>query len=216
MPLSTIINHDAGTQLLTWDITEPFVDLFDCAALTDRSIFRIGHMKSHQHQKGFVAVRLLLQEAGYSDAQLVYDGFGKPHLPDGRHISISHSHDCSAIGISDRPIGIDLELQRDKIARIANKFMEPSMPLDPSAEDYVRKLTVNWGIKECVFKIRNEKGISFKDHISANPFELKDKKTTAELHFGSVVRNFEVHFEELGNYTLVFAFENSFLGYNLQ
>ena len=76
MPLSTIIHHDAGTQLLTWDITEPFVDLFDCAALTDRSIFRIGHMKSHQHQKGFVAVRLLLQEAGYSDSQLVYDGFG--------------------------------------------------------------------------------------------------------------------------------------------
>ena len=216
MPLSNIIHNDAGTKLLVWDIRESLADLFDCAALTDRSIFRIGSMKSRQHQKGFIAVRLLLQHAGYTDAQLVYDGFGKPHLPDGKYISISHSHDCSAIGISDRPIGIDLELQRDKIVRIASKFMEPSMLLDPTADDYVRKLTVNWGIKECIFKIRNEKGISFKDHISAKPFDLADKKTTAELHFGSIVRNFDVHFEELGTYTLVFAFENDFLGYNLQ
>ncbi len=216
MPLSNIIHNDSGTTLFVWDIQESLADLFDCAALTDRSIFRIGNMKSRQHQKGFIAVRLLLQQAGYTDAQLVYDGLGKPHLPDGRHISISHSHDCSVIGISDRPIGIDLELQRDKIARIAAKFMEPSMQLDPTAPDYVRKLTVNWGIKESIFKIRNEKGISFKDHIRARPFELSDKKTTAELHFGAIVRNFEVHFEELGEYTLVFAFEKDFLGYNLQ
>ncbi len=208
MPLHQIIHHDKSTKVLLWKITEALVDLFDCADITDTTLFRVGSIKSDQHKKGILAVRLLLQEAGYSDHDLYYDAFGKPHLKDRTHISISHSHDFSAIILSDRTTGLDLELRRNKIETIAYKFIEPGFILDKTAPDYISKLTVNWGIKEAVFKIRNEKGISFKDHIDVAPFEMADGKTTATLHFNNLVRRFSVFFTEVENYTLVYLFEN--------
>lgn len=208
MPLHNIINHDPSTQILLWKITEELEDLFDRADITDTTLFRIGGMKSGQHKKGVLSVRLLLQEAGYRDADLYYDQFGKPHLKDGKHISISHSHDFSAVIISDKTTGLDLELRRGKIAIIADKFTEPSFILDKTAPDYINKLTVNWGVKEAVFKIRNEKGISFKDHIDVAPFEMEDRHTTASLHFNNLRRNFDVFFAEIEEYTLVYLFEN--------
>lgn len=207
MPLHQVIHHDSQTQILLWKITEELEELFDRADITDATLFRIGNMKSEQHKKGVLAVRLLLQEAGYKDADLYYDQFGKPHLKDGKHISISHSHDFSAVIISDKTTGLDLELRRGKIAIIAYKFIEPSFILDRAARDYINKLTVNWGVKEAVFKIRNEKGISFKDHIDVALFEMEDKHTTALLHFNNLKRQFDVFFAEIENYTLVYLFE---------
>ena len=208
MPLYRIIHHDTATKTLLWKITEDLEDLFDRADITDTTLFRLSTMKSEQHKKGVLAVRLLLQEAGYSDKDLYYDGFGKPHLTDGKHISISHSHDFSAIIISDKTTGIDLELRRNKIALIADKFIEPGFVIDRNAADYISRLTVNWGIKEAVFKIRNEKGISFKDHIKAAAFEMSYGKTTAELNFNNLKTSYNVYFEEIEEYTLVYLFEN--------
>jgi len=208
MPIHKIINHDNSTKIFLWKITEELVDLFDCANITDATLFRLGATKSDQHKKGILAVRLLLQEAGYSDHDLYYDEFGKPHLKDGTHISISHSHGFSAIILSDKTTGLDLEMRREKIKIIAYKFIEPGFVLDENAPDYINKLTVNWGVKEAVFKIRNEKGISFKDHIDVAPFQMTDGKTTAKLHFNNIVRHFNVFFAEVENYTLVYLFES--------
>jgi 4'-phosphopantetheinyl transferase len=207
MPLYKTILFDPSTRILIWKITESLEDLFDMVRITDRTLFRLSTMKSEQHKCGFLSVRKLLQEAGYSDFDLYYDDFGKPHLNDGTHISISHSHDFSAVIISDKTTGMDLELRREKIAVIADKFIDPGFVLDKNSSDYINMLTVNWGVKEAVFKIRNEKGISFKDHIHVAPFQMHDRKTTAELHFGNLIRNFDVYFEELDVYTLVYVFE---------
>jgi phosphopantetheinyl transferase len=72
----------------------------------------------------FISVRKLLQEAGYNDLDLYYDELGKPHLKDDKYISISHSHHFSAIIVSNKSVGIDIELQREKIIRIADKFVD--------------------------------------------------------------------------------------------
>src|SRR4030095_14660533 len=127
----------------------------------------------------------LFQEAGYTDFDLYYDEFGKPHLHDGKHISITHSHQFSAIILSDQVVGIDIELQREKIIRIADKFTETEFAFleAEEKEEYIRKLTVIWGVKEAIFKIRNEKGISFKEHIKVCAFEMNAMQTKAELHF---------------------------------
>lgn len=209
MPLHQTIQHDPKTQILVWKITESLIDLFDSVNVTDQSLFRIGNMKSESHKRGFLAVRMLLQHAGYTDYDLYYDAFGKPHLRDGTHISISHSHEFSALILSDKTTGLDLELRREKIALIADKFIEPSFVLDKTAPDHINKLTVNWGVKEAVFKIRNEKGISFKDHITVSPFHMEDGKTTATLHFNNLRRDFDVFFTEIENYTLVYLFEKT-------
>lgn len=209
MPLFKTINISPTTQILVWKITETFEDLFGQVVLNDINIFRLNTMKSELHQRGFLSVRKLLQEAGYNDFDLYYDESGKPHLKNEKFISITHSFHFSAIIISDQKAGIDIEMQREKIIRIADKFVDYEFQfLKPEkTQEYIRKLTVIWGVKESIFKIRNEKGISFKDHIQVNPFEIEENKTTAILEMENIKQQFSICFEEIENFTLVYAFE---------
>jgi phosphopantetheinyl transferase len=209
MALYKIIDLERKTKILVWKITETFDELFRAVALKDVSLARLENMKSQSHQKGFLSVRKLLVEAGYTDFDLYYDVFGKPHLNDGTHISISHSFEFSAIILSDKNSGIDIEQRREKIKIIATKFAEEEFIYlaKENNADFISKLTVVWGIKESVFKVRNEVGISFKDHIFASPFEITDKKATAFLRFNGAEQEFEVQFEEIENYTMVWVFE---------
>jgi 4'-phosphopantetheinyl transferase len=198
-----------STQILVWKVTESYAELLEQVVLNDSNRIRLDGMKSEMHQRAFLSVRKLLQETGHTDLDLYYDEFGKPHLQGERHISITHSHNFSAIIISGETVGIDIELQRDKITRIADKFCDSEFQfLNPNSEEYIRKLTVIWGAKEAIFKIRNEKGISFKDHISVEEFRINAKQTVAKLHFNNLVKDFNIHFEEIEDFTLVYAFEN--------
>jgi len=218
MPLYKTIILNPSTQILVWEITESHQELFEAVVLNESNMNRLNGMKSEIHQRAFLSVRKLFQLAGYSDFDLYYDEFGKPHLYDGKHISITHSHHFSAIILSNEVVGIDIELQREKIIRIADKFADIEFLYLNSVEkeEYIRKLTVIWGAKEAIFKIRNEKGISFKDHIKVDAFEMNDLHAKTELHFDNIVRDFNVCFEEFKsnsgngidqNFTLVYAFE---------
>ena len=113
MPLHKIIHINENTTAYFWHITEDVTSLFRAVSLRDTSLFRLEGMKSEEHQKGFLAVRMLLQHLGYTDYDLTYDEAGKPHLSDGKHISISHSHEFSCICISNKLMGIDLENLED-------------------------------------------------------------------------------------------------------
>ena len=206
MPLYKTITLNDKTTILVWKITEPYDALFNEVQLNEKNTIRLNGMKSQMHQRGFLSVRKLLQEAGYTDFDLYYDEFGKPHLHDGKHISITHSHVFSAIILSDEIVGIDIELQREKIIKIADKFNNCAINY-LTLEDYIKKLTVIWGAKEAIFKIRNEAGISFKDHIKVKGFEIYENETLAELHFNSIIKEFKIYFEEFENFTLVYAFE---------
>jgi phosphopantetheinyl transferase len=209
MPLFKNFFFDSQTQILVWKITETYDQLFEEVVLNMKNRERLNGMKSELHQRGFLSVRKLLQEAGYNDLELYYDEFGKPHLKDDKYISITHSHEFSAIIISNRPVGIDVELHRQKIIRIADKFItaEVKFLTIDDLNEYIQKLTVIWGAKEAVFKIQNEKGISFKDHIEVLPFELSEIKTTAKLIFGNIQKQFHVYYEAVENFGLVYAFE---------
>ncbi len=212
MPLYKTINFNSTTKILIWKITESFEQLFAEVQLNEKNQIRLNGMKSELHQRGFLSVRKLLQEAGHTDFDLYYDESGKPHLnTNERHtepveVSITHSHEFSAIIISNKTAGIDIELQREKILKIADKFNNCCISY-ANTEDYIKKLTVIWGAKESIFKIRNEPGISFKDHIKVKKFENNDNKTIAELHFDNIIKDFDIFFEEIENFTLVYAFE---------
>jgi len=210
MPLYKTIHFTSNTQILVWKITESYEQLFHEVQLNEKSLLRLDGMKSELHQRAFLSVRKLLQEVGYTDFDLHYDEFGKPYFLDGKHVSITHSHQFSSIILSDEIVGIDIEMQREKIIRIADKFVnskELNRLKSIDTQDYIKKLTVKWGAKEAIFKIRNEKGISFKDHIQVNPFEIEDQKTTAILEMENIKQQFFIYFEEFENFTLVYAFE---------
>jgi phosphopantetheinyl transferase len=214
MPLHKVIYLSNNTKLYLWKITEDFDTLFSQVKLKDSSLTRLETMKSESHQKGFLAVRMLLQHNDYSDFDLFYDEFGKPHLkPQGCHtelveVSISHSNDFSAIAISDSKVGLDLEQLKEKTLRIAKRFMDVSHLDNLSEEEKIKKATIVWGIKESIFKIKNEKGISFPNHIFEDDFSFEDKKATAILKFNNKEEKFQIQFDSVEDYIFVCAFEN--------
>ena len=93
MPIYQIFSIESHTKVYVWKISESFNELFRSVVLKDVSLARVEKMKAESHQKGFLAVRKLLEVAGYDDFDLYYDDFGKPNLNDRKHISISHSND---------------------------------------------------------------------------------------------------------------------------
>ncbi|HQW68254.1 MAG TPA: 4'-phosphopantetheinyl transferase superfamily protein [Flavobacterium sp.] len=212
MPLHKVIYLSNNTKLYLWKITEDFDALFKEVRLKDSSLKRLEDMKSQSHQKGFLAVRMLLQHLDYTDFDLYYDEFGKPHIkPQGCsikevEISISHSNDFSAVVISEQKVGLDLEQLKEKTLKIAPRFMDVSHLENLSEEEKIKKATVVWGIKECIFKIKNEKGISFPNHIFEDDFNFEDKKATAVLKFNNKEENFEVQFDSIEDYIFVCAF----------
>ena len=115
MPLYKTITPNSQTTVKIWNITESFEELMEPLTLKQESAKRVLGMKSELHQRGFLSVRHLLHSFGYSDQDLFYDAYGKPHLKDGKHISISHSFTFSGVAISDSEIGIDIEKQRDNV-----------------------------------------------------------------------------------------------------
>lgn len=214
MPFFQEIKINEQTTAYFWKISEDIDWLFENVPLNEKSSSRLETMSSIEHKKGFLAVRMLLQHIGFTDFNLFYDEFGKPHLKDEskkvkgksiltQQISISHSHEFSCICISNQSIGIDLEKRKEKTLKIAPRFMDISHLENLSESDKIAKSTVVWGVKESVFKLKNEKGISFPNHISESPFHLEDKKGKAHLNFNNASEDFQFQFDFVDDYVFV-------------
>ncbi len=206
MPLFKTITVDPNTKVLIWKIEESFDALKKGIELTDHCQNRVDGMKSDIHRRGFMSVRHLMAEAGYVDHDLFYDEKGKPHLNNGTHISITHSYTFSAIILSDTEVGIDIEMQRPKILKIAHKFTPIEEYRTLANDDAVmRKLTMVWGAKESLYKSFAEKGVSFLQHIYVEDFRLEEDETEAEVSFEGKFAKYNVWFLEFEGFTCAYA-----------
>jgi 4'-phosphopantetheinyl transferase len=208
MALYKTLTVNKTTKVLIWKIEESISELQDRITLSENSATRLHSMKSELHQKGFLSIRHLLKEVGYTDADLIYDAFGKPHLKDGRFISITHSFIFTAIIISkNAPVGIDIEKQRDKILKIAHKFT-PIQEYNTiaNADALISKLTIVWGAKESLYKIYGKKKLLFLHHIYIEDFKFADEKTTGEIRYNGENTAYKITFLEFEGFTCVFAF----------
>ncbi len=206
MPLYKTITVNQNTKVLIWKIEESFEELYAGISLTEKSESRISKMLSDIHKRGFLSIRHLLKIAGYTDHDIIYNGNGKPDLKDGKHISITHSHEFSGIIISNSEVGIDIEKQRDKILRIANKFT-PLKEYRTLANDtaVIQKLTIVWCAKEALYKLYANPGVSFLHHVDVKDFQFEDLQTTADIIFNGKIHTFKVHFFEFEKFTCAYA-----------
>ena len=208
MPLYKTLTIKNTSKVLIWKISESFEELSDGIFLKKESADRLKNMKSDLHQRGFLSVRHLLKKVGYTDDDLFYDEFGKPHLKDNKFISITHSFNFSGLIISDKsPIGIDIEKQREKILKIAHKFT----PIEEyrtiaNTDALISKLTIVWGAKESLYKIYGKKKLLFRDHIYIEDFKFDDGKTTGEIRYDEVTSKYQIQFLEFDGFTCVYAF----------
>lgn len=206
MALYKTITVDERTKVLIWKIEESYEELAEGITLTPHCQQRVDSMKSDLHRRGFMSIRHLMAEAGYVDQDLYYDDFGKPHLKNGKFISITHSFEFTGIIVSEHPIGIDIEKQRDKILKIARKFT----PLEEyhtlaNEEAIVRKLTIVWGAKEGIYKLLSVPGLLFLHHINVTDFNFEDKKTTAVVNYHGKKSTYNIQYLEFEGFTCVYT-----------
>lgn len=207
MSLFKSITVNPTTKVLIWKIEEPEENLKEGIILTDNCLNRLSGMKSEIHRRGFLSVRQLLREAGYKASDLFYDSYGKPHLKDGKQISITHSFIYSGLIISDTiKVGIDIEKQRNKIGIIAHKFINYEFGyLNPKM---IRELTVVWCIKESLYKVFATEGMSFKQHTKVIPFDITESCTPAWIIYKERLLKYTASFLEFDGFTCAYALEH--------
>ncbi|NCO62856.1 MAG: 4'-phosphopantetheinyl transferase superfamily protein [Flavobacteriales bacterium] len=206
MPLYKTITPNSQTTVKIWKISESCDELLNAITLKPENVKRVLGMKSELHQKGFLSVRHLLAEFGYQDTDLYYDTNGKPHLKDGKYISITHSYTFSAVVVSNYVVGIDVEKQRDKIAMIAHKFIDYEFDyLNEEDVDYIKKLTTIWCVKESLYKLFATPGLSFKEHCLVIPFTFEEPSTTAWIDYENKKHGYKINFLEFEGFTCAYA-----------
>ncbi len=211
MPLYNTLSVSPSITACLWQVTESESELSEGISLTSHCQNRMDGMKSELHRRAFLSIRHLMAEAGYVDSDLFYDDSGKPHLKDGKKISITHSNHFTGIIVSsDVEVGIDIEMQREKILRIAHKFT----PIEEystiaNRDALIRKLTIVWGAKEALYKIYAEPGLSFMHHIDVKDFSFEDDRTTAGILYKGDESFYEIKFLEFDGFTCVYAIKVS-------
>ena len=157
----------------------------------------------------FLATRkvLALENTEY---KITYNNNGKPSLNSKYNISISHSHEIAALVISDNSkIGLDVQLNENKIFNIQDKFLNPSEKLNIGENPSLKILTMIWTSKESIYKAVGLKGISFSDNIKIEKVVEEDKTGIGYYTNGSEKVKFDLKFFYIDEYTICYAYQNT-------
>src|ERR1700743_2172583 len=167
---------DDDTEFALWKIEEEAAELNKQLQLdaNEKAYFeRISKSKRHLHWLGTrVLLRTMLRTDEYIDCKV--DVHDKPYLVNlPYHISFSHSFDYAAVMMSrNATVGIDIELIKEKVERIAEKFMRPAEMAFIEEDHKIEHLYVCWCAKEAIYKCYGQKEVSFLDNILLQPFEF--------------------------------------------
>ncbi len=198
---------DDDTEFALWKIEEGADELYNQLQLDDEEkafVEQLSHGKRHLHWLGTrVLLRKMLKTEEYIDCKV--DAHGKPYLVDlPYHISLSHSFDYAAVMISKtRPVGIDIEQIKEKVERIAPKFMRAEELAFNKDDDKIQQLYVCWCAKEAVYKCYGQKEVSFADNILLESFNFaKEGKVNAHLAKEKVKLDFQVDYLQYEDYMI--------------
>lgn len=198
---------DDDTEFALWRIEEEAADLYNQLQLNEQEeayVEQLSHGKRHLHWLGTrVLLRKMLHTDEYIDCKV--DKHGKPYLVQlPYHISMSHSFDYAAVMISKkRPVGIDIEQIKEKVERIAPKFMRPEELAFILPENKIEQLYVCWCAKEAVYKCYGQKEVSFADNIYLNSFSFAGKGIVeARLQKDDVDLNYKVSYLQYEDYMI--------------
>ncbi len=80
---------------------------------------------------------------------------GKPYVPGGVEFNLSHSGDVTVCAVSELPVGVDIELMKEReISRLIKAFDERERCLIEEAGDGgLREFYRAWTVKEAVCKL---------------------------------------------------------------
>jgi 4'-phosphopantetheinyl transferase len=197
-----------STILGVWKIEEDIDTLLQMVTLDNDEKKKYSGFTSTSRKLEFLSVRALLSELLGKEARIVYNKNNKPFLKDGsRFLSISHSHKLTAIICSTtEKVGIDLEYMSSNIGALAFKFMNRKEKITKNAENRKYHLYLHWCAKESLYKICDKEGISLRNNITVEPFEVKDAgEIKGKVHTDKIRESFDLFYSRYDNYAIVWT-----------
>ena len=195
-----IINN--STKIILWNIIPGELD--------DKHISKeeIGLLKIRKEKKSkeyFLAARKLLKNED-SELTIEYDSKGKPHLNKKKGISISHSNEIVAIGISNEiDFGIDVQFKTDKVFKIQSKFLSQMESKFFEKKNDLESLIKVWSAKESIYKALGKKGVSFSKDLEIDTINDKDLFRTGYYKKDNIKIKFDLDFLFIEEYIICHA-----------
>lgn len=167
-------------------------------------------IRSERRSIEWLSTRLMLLDLLGKEQTILNRKDGSPYLDDGKNnISISHTKDYATILLHEVfAVGVDIETLSERVVKIAGKFISENEYIDP-AQKIVHQL-LHWSAKETLFKLMNEQGIDFKQHLHIYPFiPAKEGLIRAMESKTDQTRSFRLHYEVHPDYVLTWAIGDS-------
>ena len=115
--------------------------------------------------------QLLADQLGISPAEILKNG-RIPYIQDfDRYFSLSHSGNKVAVVIGDNRVGVDIEVETEKILRIKHKFVNDKEAEFINEADIKAGAAIVWGAKESMFKLYQKGALSYLNHLQLEAFK---------------------------------------------
>ena len=187
------------------ETVEQLCSMFHYFAIYEEGFKRFSAEKRRQE---WLAVRVLLKELCGEEKEIGYHPSGKPYLLDGSAcVSFSHTHGYVAVALHpDAEVGIDIEQYGTRVQRVASRFIRDDERVSIAAGDEVYALLLHWSAKETMYKMMEDEGVDFIDHLRIFPFTLQESGILeAQEYRSSKAQKFRIHYETHPDYVLTFA-----------
>jgi len=210
MPVVKTTKINEKSTYAIWEVTEGLEELKSLANQIPHLQLPDEDVSNEIKQIEWIAGRLLLaaltKDRGYEYLGIYKDEYGKPHLKGNEcHISLSHSYPyVVAIIHEDKAVGIDVEQPKEKLLRIAHKFLSEEEQ-DRCGED-TSLLCTYWCAKEALYKLYGKKKLIFKENLVVDHLPNQGNN----LLFGRVIVNgttneYQLQVEKISNSLIVFT-----------
>lgn len=211
MALVYLRELDTETKFAIWKIEEAAEELLERLQLDEHEKSVIERLSKGKRTLHWLASRVLLRCLLKTDEFIACpsDENGKPYLPHYPYeISFTHSYDYAGLIMSKKGrCGIDIEIVKDKVLRIKEKFLKPK-ELAFIQNDNIEQLYACWCAKEAVYKLQGNKGISFRENMTILPFHYKPQGVmTLMLRKDHIATSYQVYYEKFQDYMLGYVVE---------
>ena len=191
-----------------WKVDETVEQL--CSMFHQFSIYEesFARFSAEKRKQEWLAVRVLLKEILGEEKRIAYLPSGKPYLEDGSmHVSFSHTHGYVAVALHPfAEVGVDIEQYGTRVQRVASRFIREDEKVSIASGDEIVGLLLHWSAKETMFKLMDDQGVDFIDHLRVLPFQHEESGTFKACEYRSDKEmEFLIHYDTHPDYVLTFA-----------
>lgn len=206
MPVVKTTKINEKSAYAIWKVTEGVDELKSLASKMSNVQLPDKDVSNEIKQIEWIAGRLLLatltKDRGYEYLGIYKDEYGKPHLKDNDcQISISHSYPyVVAIIHEDKAVGIDVEQPKEKLLRIAHKFLSDEEQ-NVCGED-TSLLCTYWCAKEALYKLYGKKKLIFKENLAV---DYRDNLLFGRVIVNGITSEYELQVKKISDSLIVFT-----------